>query len=150
MVGTFRGTFSPVTARLVVAEDGSASLTGSAPVTGVKVQDENLGAHLQSPEFFDAERTPEITFNSTDISVAGGAVTVAGDLTIRGVTLPVIASGTLSEPREYMGAPRFRLTLEAQVDRTQFGMNWNNPLPSGEPALANDVTLTTELYLVKE
>ena len=61
MVGTFRGSFSPVDATLAVGEDGTATLTGSAPVAGVKVQDENLTAHLQSPDFFDAERAPEIT-----------------------------------------------------------------------------------------
>src|SRR5437763_4862611 len=59
VIGTFRGSFSPVTAKLEVGEDGAAALTGSAPVNGVKVQDENMQAHLQSPEFFDAERTPQ-------------------------------------------------------------------------------------------
>src|SRR5436305_14848436 len=67
MVGTFRGSFSPVQGALEVAEDGSATLAGSAPVSGIKVQDENLAAHLQSPEFFDAERAPEITFRSTGV-----------------------------------------------------------------------------------
>src|SRR5690242_12313633 len=61
VVGTFRGSFSPVDAKLDVAEDGAATLSGKAPVSGVKVQDENLEAHLQSPDFFDAERAPEIT-----------------------------------------------------------------------------------------
>jgi len=149
MVGTFRGSFSPVQAELIISGDGDVSLTGSAPVSGVQVQDENLGAHLQSPEFFDAERAPEITFKSTSVSVSGDEVTVEGDLTIRGVTLPITARGTLSEPHEYMGNERINLILEAQVDRTKFGISWNNPLPNGEPALANQVTLSTELYFVK-
>src|ERR671937_2160445 len=88
MVGTFRGSFSPVEATLVVAEDGSATLTGSAPVSGITVQDENLTAHLQSPEFFDLERTPEITFRSSEIERSGNEVTIKGDLTIKGVTRP--------------------------------------------------------------
>ena len=60
-VGTFRGSFSPVDGEARGGRGRSAELTGSAPVTGVRVQDENLTAHLLSPEFFDAERTPEIT-----------------------------------------------------------------------------------------
>src|SRR5580765_5488320 len=74
VVGTFRGSFSPVEARLEVAEDGEATLTGSAKVESVKVQDENLTAHLLTPEFFDAERVPEIRFASTDLRRSGDAI----------------------------------------------------------------------------
>src|SRR5919206_1754476 len=90
IVGTFHGSFSPVDAKLEVTEDGQR-LTGSAPVSGVKVQDENLAAHLQSPDFLDAERAPEITFESTAVRRDGERVEVEGDLTIKGVTLPVKA-----------------------------------------------------------
>src|SRR5581483_3745824 len=79
MVGTFRGTFSPVEATLVVDEDGSASLTGSAPVSGIKVEGEYLATHLKGPDFFDEERSPEITFASTSIERNGGELTVQGD-----------------------------------------------------------------------
>jgi polyisoprenoid-binding protein YceI len=150
IAGTFRGSFSPIDAKLVVAEDGSATISGSAPVSGVKVQEENLGGHLQSPEFFDAERTPQITFASTDVSVSGQEVTVNGDLTIKGITIPVTARGTVSETTEYHGAERISLNLEAQVDRTSFGLNWNAPLAGGKQALANAVILTAELAFAKE
>lgn len=150
IAGTFRGSFSPIDAKLVVAEDGSATISGSAPVSGVKVQEENLGGHLQSPEFFDAERTPQITFASTDVSVSGQEVTVNGDLTIKGITIPVTARGTVSETTEYNGAERISLNLEAQVDRTSFGLNWNAPLAGGKQALANAVILTAELAFAKE
>jgi polyisoprenoid-binding protein YceI len=151
MVGTFRGTFSPIEAKLEVPEDGTAKLTGSAPVSGVKVQDENLAAHLQSPEFFDAERAPEITFASTDIRRDGDRVEVDGELTIKGASLPVHLEGTITDPAEDpYGGVRIGLNLTTTVDRTQFGIDWNNPLPSGEPALGNDVTLTADLSFVKE
>ncbi len=150
MVGTFRGTFSPVEAKLEVADDGSATLTGSAPVSGIKVQDENLTAHLQSPDFFDAERAPEISFRSTEIDRSGSEISVAGKIEIRCVTQSVVLTGTIGEPAEDpFGGVRFGLQLETTVDRTAFGIDWNNPLPNGKPALANDVTLTAELYLVK-
>jgi len=150
IAGTFRGSFSPIDAKLIVAEDGSATLTGSAPVSGVKVQEENLSGHLQSPDFFDAERAPRITFDSTDVSVTGEDVTVTGDLTIKGITLPVVARGSVSETTEYNGAERVSLNLEAEIDRTKFGINWNAPLSGGKQALANAVTITAELAFAKE
>ena len=150
MVGTFRGTFSPVRATLEVAEDGTAILTGSAPVNGVRVQDEHLAAHLQSPDFFDVERAPQISFRSTRIERSGSEITIAGELAIRGVTRPLTLTGTLGEPAEDpFGGVRFVLRLEGTIDRTDFGIDWNNQLPSGEPALANGVELTAELSLVK-
>jgi polyisoprenoid-binding protein YceI len=145
MVGTFRGTFSPFEATLA---DGV--LEGSAPVSGVQVQDENLTAHLQSPDFFDAEQAPTIQFRSTSIVRSGDEITVTGDLAIRGVTRQVQLTGTVGEPAEDpYGGTRFSLRLEGTVDRTLFGIAWNNPLPNGQPALADDVALTAELYLVK-
>lgn len=148
-VGTFRGSFAPVQATLEIGEDGQARLTGSAAVSGVKVQDENLSAHLQSPDFFDAERTPEIAFASTAIRPSGEELEIEGELTIRGVTLPVTARGRVGEQREYMERPYFGLELHATIDRTQFGLSWNNPLPNGNPALANEVTVTAELFLTR-
>ena len=149
LVGTFRGSFSPVEAKLEVREGGGASLTGSVPVTGVKVQDENLAGHLLSPDFFDAERTPEISFASGEINQRGDEVEITGELSIKGITLPVKAKGSVGEQKEYMERPYFGLKLEATIDRTRFGLNWNNPLPNGDPALANDVTVVAELFLTK-
>ena len=150
VVGTFRGSFAPVDASLTVGEDGTATLRGKAPVSGVKVQDPNLEAHLQSPDFFDAERAPDITFTSTDVRRSGDDVEIDGDLTIRGTSQAVTLNGTAGEPaRDPFGGTRFWLKLETTIDRTQFGIDWNNPLPNGEPSLANDVTLTAELYLVQ-
>jgi polyisoprenoid-binding protein YceI len=149
IVGTFNGSFSPVDVKLDVSDDGQ-TLTGSAPVSGVRVQDENLEAHLQSPDFFDAERAPQITFASREIRRSGDEVEIDGDLTIKGVTLPVQAKGTTTEPADDpYGGVRFALKLEAAIDRTNFGLNWNNPLPNGKPSLANEVRISADLYLVK-
>ena len=148
-VGKFHGSFAPLSATLEVGEDGAAELRGSVPVAGVRVQDENLTAHLQSPEFFDQERTPEVSFRSTRISGEGDQVEVAGDLTIKGITLPVLGSGTVSEPGEYMDRPYLGLKLAASIDRTRFGLNWNNTLPNGALALGTDVQIDAELYLTQ-
>ena len=149
IVGTFTGTFSPVDAKVEVA-DGGQRLTGTAPVSGVKVQDENLTAHLQSPDFFDTERAPEIAFASTEIRRDGDSIEIDGDLTIKNRTLPVRATGTVTEPADDpFGGVRYALRLEAEVDRTEYGMTWNNPLPDGRPSLANRVKISADLYLVK-
>jgi len=151
MVGTFRGSFSPVVATLAVDASGEASLTGSAKAESVKVQEPSLVAHLLSPDFFDAERAPELSFSSSDVRVDGGRIAVAGDLEIKGVTRPVTLEGEVGEQiTDPYGRERIGITLAGTIDRTDFGINWNNPLPSGKSALANEVTLDAELYLVKE
>ena len=151
MVGTFRGSFSPVEATLAVAEDGSVALHGSARADGVKVQEPNLIAHLLSPDFFDAERAPELRFRSTAVRIAGEHVSVEGELEIKGIARPVTLEGAVTEPiTDPYGRERVGITLDGAIDRTEFGITWNNPLPSGKSALANEVDLSAELYLVKE
>jgi polyisoprenoid-binding protein YceI len=148
--GTFKGEFTETAAELTV--DGEhASLEGTAQVTSVDVKDENQSAHLQSPEFFDAERYPELRFAATDIRLEGdGKVSVNGEITIKGVTKPVQVTGSVKEPMvDSFGTERIGLELEAAVDRTDFGLNWNMPLPSGGQALGNDVKIVAELQFVK-
>jgi polyisoprenoid-binding protein YceI len=145
MAGTFNGTFSDFDA--VVAE---GVLKGSAKVASVEVKDSNLEAHLQSPDFFDAERNPELTFASRSIERNGDTIRIDGDITIKGHTEPVEITGSISDPiADPYGGERFGLKLGAVVDRTAFGISWNNPLPSGEPALANEVRIVVELQLSK-
>jgi polyisoprenoid-binding protein YceI len=145
MAGTFSGSFSKFAAQLV---DGK--LSGSAEVSSIQVKDPNLEAHLQSPEFFDAERFPQLTFGSQSISRDGNRLKGDGEITIRGETRPLQLTGTVSDPiTDPWGNERFGVKLEGTVDRTEFGLNWNNPLPSGEPALSNQVKLFADLQLVK-
>ena len=146
MAGTFKGSFSDFDARLA---DGA--LTGSARVASVQVKDPNLEAHLQSPDFFDAERYPELSFEASDVSRSGDDLTIAGDLTLKGHTEPVEITGRITDPfADPFGGERIGLQLETKVDRTQFGLDWNNPLPSGDPALANEVTIVVDLQLSRE
>jgi polyisoprenoid-binding protein YceI len=150
LAGTFKGEFHEIQAALTVHGE-RASLDGTAKVASVGVKDENLSAHLQSPDFFDAERHPELRFAAQDIRLGGdGNVAVDGELTIKGVTKPVGLTGTVTAPiADPYGNERIGLTLSTKIDRTDFGLNWNNPLPSGEPSLANDVTILAELQFVK-
>jgi polyisoprenoid-binding protein YceI len=150
LAGTFKGEFHEIGAELTV-EGERASLEGTANVASVDVKDGNLSAHLQSPDFFDAERHPELRFAAQDIRLDGdGKVSVDGELTIKGVTKRVAVTGTVTAPiADPYGNDRFGLNLTTKIDRTDFGVDWNNPLPSGDPALANDVTILAELQFVK-
>ncbi len=150
LAGTFKGEFHEIGVELTV-EAERASLEGTAKVASVDVKDENLSAHLQSPDFFDAERHPELRFAAEDIRLDGdGKVSVDGELTIKGVTKPVAVTGTVTIPIvDVYGNDRIGLNLTTSVNRTHFGVDWNQPLPSGEPALANDVTILAELQFVK-
>jgi polyisoprenoid-binding protein YceI len=150
LAGTFKGRFHDLTATLTVGEDGRATLEGTAQVASVDVKDEAQNAHLQSPDFFDAENYPELRFTAEDLSLDGEQVTVNGEITIKGVTKPTSVTGTVAAPIEDpWGNKRLGLTLTATVDRTDFGLNWNNPLPSGDLALADEVTIIAELQLVQ-
>lgn len=146
LAGIFRGHFTDVEAKLT-----PESLTGAARVASIDVKDENLAAHLQSPEFFDVERHPELTFASGTIARTDDALKVDGEISIRGITKPVELVGTIADPMtDAFGRDRVNIKLETTVDRTEFGLNWNMPLPNGQPALQNDVTLVAELYFVQE
>src|SRR5207249_11451953 len=89
LAGTFKGEFHEISAELTV-EAERASLEGTAMVASVDVKDENLSAHLQLPDFFDAKRHPQLRFAARDVRLGGaGKLSVDGELTIKGVTKPV-------------------------------------------------------------
>jgi polyisoprenoid-binding protein YceI len=146
MAGTFSGTFNEFD---VAITDGV--LQGSAKVASVQVKDPNLEAHLQTPDFFDAERHPELSFRSNSIERHGEELKIDGEITIKGHTEPVLITGVISEPIvDPYGGTRYGLKLEATIDRDRFGVSWNAALPNGEPAMSNQVTITAELQLSKE
>jgi polyisoprenoid-binding protein YceI len=97
-VSTFRGRFEKFDATLTVGQDW-AELVGVVDAGSLVVKDENLQAHLGSPEFFDIERHPEITFHSTSIWRAGDELVVDGELTSRGTPAPSRRGGRSRAPR---------------------------------------------------
>ena len=137
-VNTFRGSFREFTATLA---DGR--LEGSAKVASVDVKDDQLSGHLQTPDFFDAERFPEIAFRADDLE--------RGELTIKGVTLPIVLTTSVSEPNvDPFGRERVGLRLEATIDRNAYGVSWNAPNQGGGNYLGDDVKLIAELALVRQ
>ncbi|MEA2380314.1 MAG: hypothetical protein QOH72_285 [Solirubrobacteraceae bacterium] len=146
-VSVFRGTLSEVQATL-----SGGRLEGTAKVESISIRTpEQFRAHVLSAEFFDAESHPEVTFASEELDLReDGTAKVKGELTIKGITKPIEATGTWTAPAaDAFGSTRGHLNLEAVVDRTDWDMNWNMALPSGGNVLANDVTLTVDVSLVE-
>jgi polyisoprenoid-binding protein YceI len=145
-VATFGGEVTDFEASLA---DGK--LSGSAKIESIHVKEENLQAHLLSPEFFDAEKHPVVSFSGSTITRDGDNVEVDGEITIKGISQPAKLTGTINGPAvDHFGATRVGLKLHTTVDRTKFDMKWNMPLPTGEPALSNEVTLKADLTLVAQ
>jgi polyisoprenoid-binding protein YceI len=145
-VATFSGEVPEFEASLA-----NGKLIGVAKIASLTVKDENLQAHLLSPEFFDAERYPEVRFDGSNIRRDGDKVTLDGEITIKGITKPVTLTGTITGPAiDHFGANRVGFKLETTIDRTEHDIKWNMPLPTGEPALANEVTLKADLTLVSQ
>ncbi|HUC07592.1 MAG TPA: YceI family protein, partial [Solirubrobacterales bacterium] len=153
MVSKVRGHFAEYSADLTVAdrpEDSTVAVT--IQVASVSTADEGRDGHLLSPDFFDAGRYPQLRFSSSELSVADdGAVTLRGELEIRGETREVEASGKFGQlGADLAGNARVGLSVAATVDRRNFGLDWNAELPSGGEVLDYEVAVAVELELVEE
>lgn len=149
-VSIFRGGFKPVDAKLVSGDDGVV-LEGGVSVESISIDDENIRPHLLAPDFFDADRNPDVRFRSTEISGSTNDLKVGGELSMAGASLPVEARGRIRGPIS-LGehGEKIALSLETTIDRTAFGMVWQMDLPGGEAALGNDVRLLVELEFHKD
>jgi len=152
VVATFRGSFDRYDGGLTTGADGRQVLKGTVAADSIVVKDENLAAHLGSPEFFDTANYPEINFTSTAINVGdAGELEVEGELTIKDQTHLVTGRGSITGPHtDIAGNDKIGVELEAVIDRREYGLEWNAPLPKGGFALENDVKLEVSLELVRE
>jgi polyisoprenoid-binding protein YceI len=150
-ISTFRGAFTGVSA-VVDADPSGLTLSGSVPVEGIDVRSPlDLRSHLLSEDFFDVARHPQILFASAAPAVLheDGTLEVRGTLTMRNVSREVVATGTWTAPVEDpYGSVRAAIELRAVVDRRDFGMTWQMPLPKGGDALGAEVEITAHLELI--
>ena len=147
----YRGSLSDMAATL--RGDGDALvLEGSARVDSISVvEPAAMRASVLGPEFFDAERHPEITFRSTEVVLdSDGLAAVEGELTMRGVTRPVTASGRYAPPRPSSFGEVAGLQLETSFDRREFGFDWQMELPGGGNAVGWDVQVDLDLLLKRD
>jgi polyisoprenoid-binding protein YceI len=145
-IATFRSTFKKFDAQLA-----NGVLTGSADVASIAIDEPNLKAELLTDNFFNAEVTPTITFRSTAIRVNDdGTAEVDGELTIKGTTKSVTATGNYAAGADPYGNERVAFELSTKIDRREYGIKWQNALPTGGDAVAWDVNLVVGLQLVKQ
>ncbi len=144
-ISTIRGTFSDVSATLVGGE--TPALTGSIRLASVSTRDVDRDAHLSSPDFFDTERYPEATFVATFISPEK----LVGNFTLKGVTKEIELAASLTGPSaDPYGNDRLGIELEGEIDRDDYGVSFNMPLPTGGFAIGTNVKLFASLSFVKE
>lgn len=147
-VATFRSGFEAFAATLTGG--AQPKLEGTVDAGSIEIAEPQQKGHLLSPEFFDAERFPQLKFRSTELAVEDdGSVRLEGELEIRGKSRLVAATGNYAYTEaDLKGEQRIGLSLSAAVDRRDFGMNFQAPLPKGGNAVEWEVAITVELELV--
>ncbi|HEV7452020.1 MAG TPA: YceI family protein [Pseudonocardiaceae bacterium] len=152
-ISTYRASFDDVDAR-VVADQQGIRLDVAVRVESISIKNPpEFRAHVvHGADFFDAGNHPEITFRSEDVQLHDdGTVAVAGELTIKGITKPVVATGTYQPLTEDpVGSIRTAVELTATVDRRDWDMGWQAPLPGGGDALGYEVTLSVHVELIRQ
>lgn len=153
MVSTVRGAFSSITGTATFDDKDftKSSVQVSIPVSTVDTREPKRDAHLKSADFFDMEKFPAITFKSTKIStqVADGKFKVEGDLTIHGVTKPVVLDVEMTPELKGPGGLRRGVSATTKVNRKDFGLMWNRSLETGGVMVGDDVTIQIDAELVQ-
>ena len=153
MISTVRGLFREYDGRLEAAEDdpSNSRVEGSAKTASIDTGNADRDAHLRSPEFFDAERYPEIRFASTRIEhVEGGTYRVFGDLTIKDTTREVEFQASVEGAGEDpWGQERVGIRVRGTVNRTDFGLTWNQPLARGGMLVGETVSVLVDVSAVR-
>jgi polyisoprenoid-binding protein YceI len=153
VISNVRGEFGAYRGRLVLDEADATRSTVEATidVSSIDTKVPDRDAHLKSPDFFDAARYPSITFKSTKVARAGkDELKVTGDLTLHGVTKPVVLNVTTSpEVKGMNGESRRAFAATTKLSRKDYGLTWNKLVEAG-PAVGDEVTIALELELVKE
>jgi polyisoprenoid-binding protein YceI len=150
-ISTFRGRFTGFEGMIATGDDGLARVEGSIDIASVDVQDEKLAEHLASEDFFDAEHHPKAHFVSTSVERSGDGYRLVGDLTLRGQTRPVELDVRLEgigvDP---LGNDRISLRATGEIDRTDYGINWNSALDNGAAVVGERVGIVITAEAVRK
>jgi len=146
MISKIRGSFGAANGTILVAEDPFESVVDIAiDVASVETGTEDRDNHLRSPDFFNVDAYPLMTFKSTSVEPAGDAYTMKGDLTIKDVTRPVTLdfefTGGLIDP---YGNSRAAFTTSFEVDREDWGLTWNMPLETGGVLVGKKINVSID------
>jgi polyisoprenoid-binding protein YceI len=151
MVSKVRGTFETFSGALVVAEDGTPSVTAEIAVDSLHSGNEQRDGHVKSADFFDVEKYPTATFVSTGVRADGDNYVLDGDFTLKGITKPVSLTLEFNGVNPGMGHGQVA-GFEASVvlNRKDFGIDIDMPLETGGAVVGDKVTITLAIEALKQ
>lgn len=153
MISTVRGRFADVrgTIRLNGDDLTHASVEAEMATASIDTRQEQRDTHLRSPDFFDVEKYPTITFRSTRVeTIKGDRYRVTGDLTIRDVTREVVLEATdEGRGKDPWGGDRLAFSARTSIDRRDFGLTWNQALETGGVLVGNEIKISIDVQAVK-
>jgi polyisoprenoid-binding protein YceI len=147
MVSKVRGRFDKFEGTIVTAEDPlQSSVNATVDLSSVNTGAPDRDNHIRSADFFEVETHPTLTFHSTGVRHDGNDFLLDGDLTIRGTTKPVTLKLELNGfgPDAY-GGTRAGFSATTEINRSDFGVSYNGPIPGGGVAVSEKVTITLEI-----
>ncbi|WP_433932019.1 YceI family protein [Curtobacterium flaccumfaciens] len=149
-ISKVKGKFETFDATVVTAENPlESTVEANIDVASINTGQEQRDQHLKTSDFFLTEEHPQLTFRSTGIEAKGDDLHIAGDLTLRGVTKPVVLKAELGGfTTDGYGQVKFGAEATTKIDRTEFGVNWNAALEAGGFTLGNDVTINLDVQFV--
>jgi len=155
MIATVRGEFRKVTGTLNMDEKdiSKSSVEAVIDTTTIDTHEERRDNHLKSADFFDVAKFPTITFKSKSVTRQGeGKFKVAGDLTLHGVTKPVIldVEGLTNQVKDQRGNVKTGAAVTTKINRSDFGLTWNQAVETGGVAVSDEVGIIIDLELVKK
>lgn len=154
MFTTVKGRFAAFSGEIIADEidPTKSSVNVTIDVTSITTADPKRDGHLLSPDFFDSETYPTISFVSDRVERAGGdRLKVHGDLTIRGITKPVVLDSTFNgQGGSPFGTTVSAYSAETTISRKEFGLNWNVALETGGVIVGDNVKISIEAEAVKK
>lgn len=152
MISTVKGSFRNVSGSILLDETNPADSSVEAEIetASIDTRQEQRDAHLRSADFFDAETYPALTFKSTKVEPKrAGEFRVLGDLTIRGITKPVVLDvEETGRANDLYGGTRVAYVATTKFDRTDFGLTWNQALEAGGVLVGTEVKVTLDVQAV--
>jgi polyisoprenoid-binding protein YceI len=150
MVSKVRGNFATFSGTLTTTGDPLDSrVEASIDLSSIDTRNEQRDAHIRTADFFDVENNPAMTYRSTGVRASGDGFVVDGELTLRGVTRQVPLSLEINGvgPDAY-GGSRIGFSASAEINRTDFGVNWNSAIEAGGVVVSEKVAIQLEIQAV--
>jgi len=155
MISNVKGQFQKTSGTITTSgtDPVSAKIDATIDATSINTRVDKRDAHLKSPAFLDVDKFPTITFKSTKVEADGaGKWKVTGDLTLHGVTKPVVleVEGTGKPITDPMGNTRAGASATTQIKRSDFGLTWNQPLETGGVMVGDEVAISIDIEAIKK